>query len=115
MHIRIERNVRLYVDVEGAGLVPDGPAMRDKPTLVLLHGGPGYDHTSFKPAFSQLADIAQIVYYDHRGHGRSAIWRAIRATLARSSCPAHRPVSASSASLRCLNSLAGQRRARWRG
>ena len=45
--------------------------MRDKPTLVLLHGGPGYDHTSFKPAFSQLADIAQIVYYDHRGHGRS--------------------------------------------
>jgi proline iminopeptidase len=71
MHIRIEQNVRLYVDVEGAGLVPDGPAMRDKPTLVLLHGGPGYDHTSFKPAFSQLADVAQIVYYDHRGHGRS--------------------------------------------
>jgi proline iminopeptidase len=72
MHIEIERNVRLYVDVEGAGLVPDGAAMRDKPTLVLLHGGPGYDHTSFKPAFSQLADIAQILYYDHRGHGRSA-------------------------------------------
>jgi pimeloyl-ACP methyl ester carboxylesterase len=45
--------------------------MRDKPTLVLLHGGPGFDHTSFKPAFSQLADVAQIIYYDHRGHGRS--------------------------------------------
>jgi proline iminopeptidase len=71
MHIEIEQNVRLYVDVEGAGLVPDGAAMRDKPALVLLHGGPGSDHTSFKPAFSQLADIAQIVYYDHRGHGRS--------------------------------------------
>jgi proline iminopeptidase len=38
---------------------------------VLLHGGPGYDHSGFKPAFSRLADIAQIVYYDHRGHGRS--------------------------------------------
>ncbi|WP_317204002.1 alpha/beta hydrolase [Janthinobacterium sp.] len=71
MKIQIEQNVRLYVDIEGAGLVPDGPLMRDKPTLVLLHGGPGYDHTAFKPAFSQLADIAQIVYYDHRGHGRS--------------------------------------------
>jgi proline iminopeptidase len=45
--------------------------MREKPTLVLLHGGPGYDHSSFKPLFSQLADAAQIVYFDHRGHGRS--------------------------------------------
>lgn len=63
--------VRLYVDIEGAGLVPDGPRMRAKPTLVLLHGGPGMDHSLFKPAFSQLADIAQIVYVDHRGNGRS--------------------------------------------
>jgi proline iminopeptidase len=52
-------------------LVPDGPLMREKPTLILLHGGPGYDHASFKPAFSRLSDIVQIVYYDHRGHGRS--------------------------------------------
>jgi pimeloyl-ACP methyl ester carboxylesterase len=51
--------------------VADGPHMRDKPTLILLHGGPGYDHSGFKPLFSQLADIAQIVYVDHRGHGRS--------------------------------------------
>jgi proline iminopeptidase len=62
---------RLYFDVEGAGLVPDGPTMRTKPTLVLLHGGPGFDHTIYKPAFSVLADIAQIIYVDHRGNGRS--------------------------------------------
>ena len=62
---------RLYVDVEGAGLVPDGPRMRQKPTLLLLHGGPGFDHTMFKPAFSVLTDIAQVIYYDHRGQGRS--------------------------------------------
>lgn len=62
---------RLFVDIEGAGLVPDGPRMRAKPTLVLLHGGPGFDHTMFKPEFGQLADAAQIVYYDHRGNGRS--------------------------------------------
>ena len=62
---------RLYVDVEGAGLVPDGPRMREKPTLLLLHGGPGFDHTMFKPAFSALTDIAQVIYYDHRGQGRS--------------------------------------------
>jgi proline iminopeptidase len=72
MHIAIAPGVRLFVDIEGPALVPDGPALREKPTLVLLHGGPGYDHSGFKPAFSRLADVAQIVYYDHRGHGRSA-------------------------------------------
>jgi len=71
MLITIEPGVRLFVDVEGPGLVPDGPRMREKPTLILLHGGPGYDHSSFKPLFSRLADVAQIVYVDHRGHGRS--------------------------------------------
>ena len=71
MRIDIGQGVRLFVDVEGLALVPDGPLMREKPTLVCLHGGPGFDHSGFKPAFSGLADIAQIVYYDHRGHGRS--------------------------------------------
>lgn len=71
MRITIAPGVRLFVDVEGCGLVPDGPRMREKPTLVLMHGGPGYDHSSFKPLFSRLADVAQVVYCDHRGHGRS--------------------------------------------
>ena len=70
--MRIKVNgVHLYVDIEGAGLVADGPKMRAKPTLILLHGGPGADHSIYKPAFSQLSDIAQIVYMDHRGNGRS--------------------------------------------
>ncbi len=63
--------VRLFFDVEGAKLVPDGPAMREKPTLLLLHGGPGFDHSIYKPAYSGLADVAQIIYLDHRGNGRS--------------------------------------------
>jgi len=62
---------RLYVDVEGLGLVPDGPVMRERPTVVMVHGGPGADHTVFKPGFGALADVAQLVYYDHRGMGRS--------------------------------------------
>jgi len=39
--------------------------------LSLLHGGPGFDHASFKPDFSHVAEIAQVVYLDHRGNGRS--------------------------------------------
>jgi pimeloyl-ACP methyl ester carboxylesterase len=70
MHVRVN-GVRLFFDVEGAKLVPDGPVMREKPTLLLLHGGPGSDHSIYKPAYSPLADIAQIIYLDHRGNGRS--------------------------------------------
>ncbi|WP_437740943.1 alpha/beta fold hydrolase [Sorangium sp. So ce302] len=64
-------DVRLFFDVEGAKLVPEGPAMRERPTVILLHGGPGGDHTEFVPFGSALAEVAQVVYLDHRGCGRS--------------------------------------------
>jgi pimeloyl-ACP methyl ester carboxylesterase len=70
MHVAVN-GVRLFFDVEGAGLVPDGATMRQRPTLILLHGGPGFDHSGFRPAYSALADVAQIVFLDHRGNGRS--------------------------------------------
>ncbi len=67
----IVNGTRIWFDVEGAGLTPDGEVMRERPTLVLLHGGPGYDHSYFKPAHAVLTDVAQILYVDHRGNGRS--------------------------------------------
>jgi proline iminopeptidase len=63
--------VRLFVDVANPGLVPDGDRMREKSTLLMLHGGPGLDHAHFKDAFSALSDVAQVIFYDHRGNGRS--------------------------------------------
>lgn len=72
--MRVEVNgTRLWFDVDGPVLVPDGPALRELPTVVLLHGGPGgYDHSYFKPHFGRLASTAQVVYLDQREHGRSA-------------------------------------------
>src|SRR5712691_6328663 len=64
-------DVRLFVDVDGAKLVPDGMSMRERPTIILIHGGPGFDHTPFKAHYSPPTEIAQVVYYDHRGNGRS--------------------------------------------
>jgi proline iminopeptidase len=47
--------------------------MRNRPTVVLIHGGPGsYDHSYFKPDFAPLARRAQVIYLDLRDHGRSA-------------------------------------------
>jgi proline iminopeptidase len=75
------RDTEIYFDVEGAGLVPDGPRMRERPVAFVIHGGPGGDHTGFKPAFSPLADTMQLVYFDHRGQGRSARGDVSRYTL----------------------------------
>ena len=71
--MQIELNgTRLWFDVDGPALVPDGPEMRVRPTVVLLHGGPGsYDHSYFKPEFARLSRVAQVVYLDLPGHGRS--------------------------------------------
>ncbi len=66
------RDTEIYFDIEGAGLVPDGKRMREKPIAFLIHGGPGADHTSFKPTLSPLSQKMQLVYFDHRGQGRSA-------------------------------------------
>lgn len=81
MHVEVN-GTRLFFDVEGAKLVPDGPVMRERPTLILLHGGPGFDHSGYKPDFSPLADVCQIVYVDQRGQGRSDKSDPSRWTLA---------------------------------
>lgn len=74
MHVDVN-GTRLWFDVDGPALVPDGSEMRLRPTVVLVHGGPGvWDHSYFKPDFAPLAEQVQVVYLDLRGHGRSA-WR----------------------------------------
>jgi proline iminopeptidase len=72
MHVDVN-GTRLWFDVDGPAIVPDGREMRDRPTVVLLHGGPGsWDHSYLKPDFARLAKDAQVVYLDLRDHGRSA-------------------------------------------
>jgi proline iminopeptidase len=51
----------LYVRTIGTG-----------PPVIVLHGGPDFDHTYLLPELDQLADICRLVYYDQRGRGRSA-------------------------------------------
>ncbi len=64
-------DTRLFFDVDGAKVTAQGSTLHEKPTLLLLHGGPGFDHSHFKPWFAALQDLAQIIYLDHRGNGRS--------------------------------------------
>lgn len=40
--------------------------------LLIMHGGLGLDHSYFRPWLDALGDAAKLIYYDHRGNGRSA-------------------------------------------
>lgn len=62
---------KLFFDVVGEKLKIEGPALREKPTLIVMHGGPGFDHARMRPDFDHFAEMAQVIYLDHRGNGRS--------------------------------------------
>lgn len=40
--------------------------------VVVLHGGPDFDHSYLIPELDRLAESCRLVYYDQRGRGRSA-------------------------------------------
>ena len=62
--------VELFFDVEGAKVRPDGPWMRDRPTVILLPTGPGMDHSLYKDNLGPaLAEDVQVIYLDMRGAG----------------------------------------------
>jgi len=56
-------------------VTPDGLFCRDVgdgPPVVVVHGGPDFDHCYFLPELDRLADAFRLIYYDQRGRGRSA-------------------------------------------
>lgn len=61
----------IFFDVVGSGLKVTTTAMEEKPVCVVLHGGPGGDHSSYRPWLDPLSDYMQLIFVDHRGTGRS--------------------------------------------
>src|SRR5260370_12184659 len=56
---------KLYYEVMGSG---------NETPLVLVNGGPGFDHTYLptSTAWGSLAKNRRVIFYDQRGQGRSA-------------------------------------------
>jgi proline iminopeptidase len=52
---------RLYSRVVGRGF-----------PVIVLHGGPDFDHNYLLPDLDQFQDLFRLIYYDQRGRGRSA-------------------------------------------
>jgi proline iminopeptidase len=40
--------------------------------VIVLHGGPDFDHSYLLPELDRLSDRFRLIYYDQRGRGRSA-------------------------------------------
>ena len=71
MYVSVNQT-HLFFDVAGPGLRPRDGVLAEVPTLLLLHGGPGSDHSAVKAPLLPLAEHYQLVWIDHRGNGRSA-------------------------------------------
>lgn len=64
-------DVKLFVEVLGTKLRVVDNRVDEVPTVVMVHGGPNWDHLTLLPDHAPLADAAQLIFYDHRGLGRS--------------------------------------------
>lgn len=60
MDVVLSDGYRMFVEDVGVGT-----------PVVVLHGGPGMDHTMFRPYLDPLADEFRLLYVDERGQGRS--------------------------------------------
>ena len=66
------RDTEIFFEIHGAALEAVGPSFREKPVAFVSHGGPGADHSIMRPGMDPLGEYSQVVYWDHRGQGRSA-------------------------------------------
>jgi proline iminopeptidase len=60
VQVELRDGYRMFVQEVGSGF-----------PLIVLHGGPGMDHTTFRPWLDPLGDEFRLLYVDERGQGRS--------------------------------------------
>ncbi len=60
MQVTLADGYTIFVEAVGAGF-----------PILVLHGGPGMDHTMFRPFLDPLGDEFRVLYVDERGQGRS--------------------------------------------
>jgi proline iminopeptidase len=61
LNVRLAEGYNMFVEPVGDEGLP----------LIVLHGGPGLDHTHLRPWLDPLGDEFRVLYVDERGQGRS--------------------------------------------
>jgi proline iminopeptidase len=62
VNVRLADGYKLHIEDLGGDGLP----------LIVLHGGPGLDHTHLRPWLDPLGEDFRVLYVDERGQGRSA-------------------------------------------
>ncbi len=75
------RGTEIYFDIAGMQIAPVKSDFEERPVVFMLHGGPGGDHLRFKQHSAEFQEVAQLVFIDHRGCGRSKKTKASDYTL----------------------------------
>lgn len=57
--------------VDGVRIFYEPVGAQSSYPLIILHGGPGFDHTEMHPWLDPLSDMFHLIYVDERGQGRS--------------------------------------------
>jgi proline iminopeptidase len=70
VHLEVD-GLRLYADVLSPEYVAEGPRLRRRPTVVLLHGSLDGDSALVRPLGDLLTGVASVVVTDRRANGRS--------------------------------------------
>jgi proline iminopeptidase len=65
------RSREFFVDSQGDSIFVK--TFGEGSPLLVVHGGPGLDHTYFLPHLLSLANDHQVIFYDQRASGRSSI------------------------------------------
>jgi len=60
--LRLINGTQIYCKSIGTGI-----------PLLIVHGGPGLDHSYFLPQMTQLADTYELIFFDQRGCGQSSV------------------------------------------
>lgn len=61
----------MYATIDGVRIFYQPAGAESGYPLIVLHGGPGFDHTEMSPWLDSLGDTFQLIYVDERGQGRS--------------------------------------------
>ncbi len=78
MKIKLSDGTDIFFVTHGVEQEIVGDKLIEKPTLLFLHGGPGLtDHNLYVSFWSSFKDVAQVVFLDFRGHGKSGGWEQV--------------------------------------
>ena len=66
------RDTEIFFEVLGTEFAIENDALTHRKTAFVSHGGPGAEHSVMRPGMDPLSEYSQVVFWDHRGQGRSA-------------------------------------------